>query len=189
MSKFLDEYGLSKVWNNIKDLFAKKFTTDDTLAMDDDATLSVSTPVKGIISQDDFNKLQPDEQEKGVYFIHGNRPNISTYIVQKPGEIYSEDEVVIGTWIDGKPIYRIVLKNLRTPAVTGNWNNICAFDDSINNCIFIHGIVHLNTQKHPFPNSLVDVMNDAGYLKVRVKDSTYLNSEFEVTIEYTKTID
>lgn len=85
------------------------FTTDDTLELSEENVLGVTTPVKGIIDQDAFDKLQPEEQQKGLHVIPGNKPNISTYIVQKPGEIYSTDEVVIGTWIDGKLIYRKVI--------------------------------------------------------------------------------
>ena len=39
------------------------------------------------------------------------------------GETYSTTETVVGTWIDGRPVYEIVLTNSFTSS-TNNWTNI-----------------------------------------------------------------
>lgn len=76
-------------------------------------TLSVTTPVQGIVTQAEFDALPEAQQSKGLYVISdggdGGDGGASA------GEVYSTEETRIGTWIDGKPIYRkvssISLKN------------------------------------------------------------------------------
>lgn len=78
-----------------------------------DGVASVDTPVRGILTEAEFNALPEAEQNKGMYVI----PDADGG--ESPGEsyenVYSTDERRIGTWIDGKPLYRkarpISLKN------------------------------------------------------------------------------
>lgn len=61
---------------------------------------------------------------------------------QDAGENYSTEETRIGTWIDGKPLYRRVIEGI-TPSSSGSSNSVANFGSSIR---FVHyyGIVHLN---------------------------------------------
>lgn len=69
--------------------------------------IGVTTPVQGIVTQAEFDALTEAQQSKGLYVISdggdGGDGGASA------GEVYSTEETRIGTWIDGKPIYRVVL--------------------------------------------------------------------------------
>lgn len=43
--------------------------------------------------------------------------------------VYSTDETVVGTWIDGKPIYRKVFDNLDASLSSSGWKTVVSFDD------------------------------------------------------------
>ena len=64
-------------------------------------------------------------------------------------EVYSTDETVIGTWIDGKPIYRKVidfgaLPNANTKSVAHNINDIKIFTKA-------YGIAYRDSDKINMP--------------------------------------
>lgn len=79
----------------------ENITAGDGLTRQED-TLSVTTPVNGIVTQSEFDALPEAQQNKGLYVIPepGDEGNASN--------VYSTDETRVGTWIDGKPIYRRV---------------------------------------------------------------------------------
>lgn len=113
-------------------------TTDDSLEIDEDGTLGVNTPVQKIITQEEFNALPPEKQNHGVWFVDDGSSSGS-------GEIYSTKEVRIGTWIDGKPIYRKVFQ-----ATTGNTTNaanrLFAYNDmQIDTLVNIRGTIKNDT--------------------------------------------
>lgn len=81
----------------------------DGLSKDGD-TLSVDNPVRGIVTQAEFDALTEAQKASGTYFVDDG-------MTCSCGEVYSTEERRIGTWF-GKPLYRKVVTNIST--VTGN---------------------------------------------------------------------
>ena len=130
--------------------------------------------------------LESNVQLWGNVLLNGNEIIVNN--------IYSEDEMVIGKWIDGKPIYRkvIVTTNaLNTTTVTIN-HNIENFEHIVN----CYGYAPFGTSQYLFgaveENKYINIASvDASTFKIMVAES-WLNSFIEgcVTIlEYTKTTD
>lgn len=109
------------------------------------------------------------------------------------GEVYSTVETRIGTWIDGRPLYRRVLQG-----TTGAINEVKNLEVILNldNLINLSGVIKtasgnfvaLSFAQSNFyttlginlDNNMVYVLSDA---------SNHLNSPITVTVEYTKTTD
>lgn len=87
-----------------------------------DGVASVDTPVRGVLTEEEFNALPEAEQNKGMYVI----PDADGG--ESPGEsyenVYSTEKRRIGTWIDGRPLYRktYVIENVRTKFESGGIN-------------------------------------------------------------------
>lgn len=64
--------------------------------------VNINTPVYDIKTQAEFDALSEEQQNKGLYVISDND---SSGGGASAGEVYSTEEVRIGTWIDGKPLY------------------------------------------------------------------------------------
>lgn len=103
------------------------FTTDETLTMSEENVLGVTTPTKGFISQQDFDALPEEEKNRGLYVIPGD--GVVSSVGGTYDNVYSMEERRIGTWIDGKPLYRRVYK-LTSPENTGNGVTIGRIEDS-----------------------------------------------------------
>ena len=115
--------------------------------------------------------------------------------------IYSTDEIKIGTWVDGKPLYRKTYVFTKTPtsSMSIKTNDLRSYFDKVIN---IYGtfatdssFIPLNTY-HPTSNAnsmLFFVSYSSDYyftLEARI-GSGYVGKsiDFFVTIEYTKTTD
>lgn len=48
-----------------------QFSVDDTLEMSEDNVLSVTTPVKSVLTQEEFDALSEEEKSSGLYIIAG----------------------------------------------------------------------------------------------------------------------
>ena len=120
-----------------------------------------------------------------------------------PNRHYSTSEQVVGTWIDGKPLYEKTFTGTFTVTTTSRkWYNIYSANDisslHIDKCMFIQGIY-----KEPSQSFYVDmgVMkgNDGIYATMAYNPNEGINfvvcngatgtAEFIFTIRYTKTTD
>lgn len=71
--------------------------------------MEVKTPVHDILTQAEYDALTEVQKSKGLYVIDdGNSGSGGGGSSGSSGEVYSTEEVRIGTWIDGKPLYRKV---------------------------------------------------------------------------------
>lgn len=170
------------------------FTVDDTLNMSENNILSVSNPNKGIISQEDFDRLSSEEQKRGTYIIPTNDAGFSG------GEVYSKDEIRIGTWIDGEPLYRKVYITKSPSTDTPN-----GFIASLpTNCVIqrLYGYLHQangNSATVPMIYSRTPTVDFTHYIGLwaekngnincNVYGEAYENGDLTVVVEYTKTID
>lgn len=73
-------------------------TAGDGLTKDVD-TLNVDNPVRGIVTQAEFDALTEAQKASGTYFVDDGQSGGSG------GEVYDDQERVIGTWF-GKPLYQ-----------------------------------------------------------------------------------
>lgn len=107
---------------------------------------------------------------------------------------YSTEEQRIGTWIDGKPLYRKTL--VYNGAVTGanyidltslNYEFIVIKEASFIRSNFIFSPVRYNAQS---ANDLIEVFIDNTQKKMNINiGSAWNNTNCYVTIQYTKTTD
>ena len=118
-----------------------------------------------------------------------------------PNDDYSTAEQLIGTWIDGKPLYQ---KTVTVPNSSA-WSNNSTFDNSVSNAdmIWIYdGFIYDNrsTQKFVYPNPMVQNsdrlsfnidLNDKSKFKVSCNTTYAANADryAVLTVRYTKTTD
>lgn len=115
--------------------------------------------------------------------------------------IYSTTEQVVGTWIDGKPIYRKVFTGNMTNT-TNEWVNLekCNLNN-VENIIDISGTIkNTSSDRRVLPTSAYEntsyyctfsYLGQTDYLQCYVNGWTYTTFGFKyiVVIEYTKTTD
>ena len=90
------------------------------------STLSVSSPVQGVISQEAYDALSEEEQNKGLYIVPGP---VWSYPSGECENIYSTEERIVGQWINGKPIYRKVFFAVTQSAWTGAIDQLAEVQD------------------------------------------------------------
>lgn len=109
--------------------------------------------------------------------------------LQMVREKYSTEETVIGEWIDGKPIYRRVLKN--TSPITTNvwsWGGLDTIINSMNINQFIHCYRTLKTDTETSIREIrvsKAINGDNGFLTLG--NNAAIGTE--IILEYTKTTD
>lgn len=99
-------------------------------------------------------------------------------------EIYSTDEIVIGKWIDGKPIYRKTFNNLNVSLVKGNWTHTGVIINNINMVIgckyyVVNNAILMYPVAVTLNNNEIDIAN--------YNESSRVISA--LIVEYTKTTD
>lgn len=108
---------------------------------------------------------------------------------------YSTDEQVVGTWIDGKPLYQKTVScgALKNTGNTTKAHGISNLENVIN--LYGIGIDPSNTKWYPLPFSYTtaagNIKLDADSTNVSIitgQDRTYITTTY-VTIQYTKTTD
>ena len=128
--------------------------------------------------------------------IYGYKNTIPV-VAQKQDDIYSTDEQVIGTWIDGKPLYRkvgnisftevysggdyaigsLISDSIDYGTITKVMNSVIP-DNNLYNTYNATNISHIYIEK-----------SRGGYLKGFTTRTDHLNTVFYVVCEYTKTTD
>lgn len=110
------------------------------------------------------------------------------------GEIYSTEETRIGTWIDGKPLYRIVLTGTFTNSNNGR---IFTFTDEIYP-VRVSAFIHYGTgQKNatPLPYSYengeygIIFVENGVYVIISLSEPILIGSPFHAILEYIKLSD
>lgn len=108
-------------------------------------------------------------------------------------DVYSTEEIVVGTWIDGKPIYRVVMIGTTPSAINttqtaaASWTNMECLVDVKGSIV---GSVSYPTIKRPITDtSVFAVWPTAVTLNMRVLSAEYISRPFYMAVEYTKTTD
>ena len=112
----------------------------------------------------------------------------------EPGEVYSTEERIVGTWIDGKPIYQKTM-TVKAPVVTAQGaqaqtstpHNISNIETKIS-CSTNNGSnvnVFGSANNTYFMSAYFDTTN----LYIRANNNTWNGVNITVTMQYTKTTD
>ena len=172
-----------------------------------DGNIGVALPAK-TVTEAEYNALtEAEKQAEVLYAITDDAPGGGGV----PGggcEVYSTEETRIGTWINGKPLYRRI-EVLRTGATAGtsiaaknieSWNIdtlksiIGVFQDSVGTTDQFIPATFCQPISSPFPAILTFILrgketNDQLSLMLYVSLKDYTNKKVIVTVEYTKTTD
>ncbi len=192
MEKVLNDARATELWAAVKEYVdaGTTFSTDDTLTTTAENVLGVTTPVKRVLTQSEFDALPEAEQKKGLYVIPGEGSGSSGG--SSEGEVYSTEETRIGTWIDGKPIYRKVLDIPRLTFSGSNNHSILPeglFPENIDNLLFYRGyLTRSNKEGHILVPGAYYIVRDSSGIVMFALD--YFGTVTgKMCIEYTKTTD
>jgi len=150
--------------------------------------LNIDNPVRGIMTQAEYDALTEEQRAKGTYFVDdGQNGSISG---GSAGEVYDEQERVIGSWF-GDPLYRCGF-SVTSPS---NTNNAVILPFSGRHVVSISGF--LETDNGPrsvnFPNDssnfIVTLQTGSGDIMMKAMNSAYHNRPVTLILEYTKTAD
>lgn len=167
---------------------------------------SVDTPVKSILTQAEFDALPEAEQNKGMYVISdGGSGGSSGGGSSESLDIYSTEEMRIGTWIDGRPLYRKVFTGefVRLAAKVPNVINIELGNNGSMKKAYGSLVNTSNHAEYSIPYSKVSNLQTTNlvyeFISVEkwgnnVTFTIVINSyestmTYELSVEYTKTTD
>lgn len=105
---------------------------------------------------------------------------------------YSTEEQVVGTWIDGKPLYRKVLQTtLNGTYKEGDYTYTWfTFDSSSSMVVNIRIFIFDNNKTYFNDNPAINyLIENNKTLRVGIKSSIPANSSMTIIVEYTKTTD
>lgn len=176
---FLDNNGLSHFWKKIKQW---------------------TIPTKSL-TKAEYNALSEEEKMADVEYIITDDNSDST-TGGGGGEIYSTDETRIGTWIDGKPLYRkaIVFSGVH---VYTSFSSLFTIEDNVETFIKCFGQFTIDEEPGlqciiPFTQSKnATMLSNINLVWLSTDNKWYLlgNWEHDISItgrvlaEYTKTTD
>lgn len=192
MEKFLNGDRVYELWAKIKSALSGKqdvLTAGDGITIEDDA-IRVTTPVRGL-TQAEYDRLL--EGERGGLCVITDADTV----LPEGGEVYSTQETRIGTWIDGKPVYKKTFSG-----VTPSSNGVAPLGDlsdlSIDTVVEINGvadsdlqtgIVALPCTRDNTTLCLIGISTDKKKLNVFANHATFHSRAFHCTLKYTKTSD
>lgn len=117
----------------------------------------------------------------------------------KPGieEIYSTEEIRIGTWIDGKPLYRKVISNWVVPSHNSSISTTIGYLPNISNIVNLYGCyvdeggaTRIVGQISPNGSEISRLLHLSSNGAILFEMSAFgANVSLTATLEYTKTTD
>lgn len=149
-------------------------------------TLNVTNPNRGILTQAEYDALTPEQKASGTYFVGDGGGGGGGG--ESAGDVYSTEETRIGTWIDGKPLYRRVI------SFTGNASGNTNFDLTewhIDTPARATGISHsTNSNTVPLPSQYAAFYFANNHQQLVYESiAVYRNANVIGIFEYTKTTD
>lgn len=148
-------------------------------------TLSVSSPVQGVISQEEYDTLPEERRNKGLYIVPGP---VWSYPSGECENIYSLEERIVGRWIDGKPLYNKVIL-FSSPSLANNSSYPIATLSELECDTFVSGWwTGKGSNGVTYSNGFTDITGDNVAINNRFTNSSYSFTGF-ASIMYTKTTD
>ncbi len=122
-------------------------------------------------------------------------PNLQAISFVENAQVYSQEETVIGTWIDGKPLYRKTI-SFNMPSQAGSAYQICDLTYlNIENVSFLNGICNFSSNSftimssYAAPTTYAYIYVSDNFLQVNFAGTSFLSRPCTATLEYTKTTD
>lgn len=136
-----------------------------------------------------FNTMQDNIEDA----ITDASSTLTTYVDNKVLDVYSTTETRIGTWIDGKPIYRKIYNNVNITTSNTDLINISSL--GIGSIVKIYGVI-FTSSNNAFPVPLTDsssnysvIFATSTALRGRAVIGSGTLSNCWLAIEYTKSAD
>ena len=154
------------------------------------------TPYKKRLIDKNGNTIYPDVGLNLDDVVYSDDPTTSVQDMVDP-YTYSTDETIIGTWIDGKPIYRRVISTTSpsTANTAARVVNITGWDiETLVSDFFQITNPTYNITSSSNSDNAISYMrlyaqpDNIGYM-INVKNSSYLSKPLIVILEYTKSTD
>lgn len=191
--EFLNKDGVSKIWQEAKTEAGDGMSKTGSV-------LSVDSPVRSILTQSEFDALSEEQKNKGLYIISDGDGNNGGNDFDS--SIYSTDETRIGTWIDGRPLYRKVFSGI-LPAIDSSQvqTPLVLTASRLQNILLVHlyGTVTYSDQQY-FPINSPDYIAQTydlgvlmyyrrGSIVVSLLSTDFSQKEYRAVFEYTKLSD
>lgn len=178
--------------NPLKSSDGPDISFDNTMVTNNNGSIGVTNPNRGIMTQAEYDALPEEEKTKGTYIISDNQ-NGSGGVSSgtSSGEIYSEEEIVIGTWL-GKPLYRKVILTTSPAAVTTTSVVVANLPEYLERCISIRGTIQTPSGALSINiNSIVTLVSYQNKtINMKITDAANQSSRpVYIILEYTKTTD
>lgn len=77
-----------------------EYSAGDGIDISND-TINVTNPVHPVMTQNEYDGLSEEEKKNGLHIVDDGDG-----VAFVESNIYSEEETIIGRWIDGRPLYR-----------------------------------------------------------------------------------
>lgn len=143
-------------------------------------TLNVATPVRNIVTQEEFDALPEETKNNGFYIIDDG--------LGYEGVTYSTEEIRVGTWIDGKPLYRIVIPSTTPPSVSNQHKIAEVANDK--ETVFLDAIYTPSNTWAKTPGITVDgflfLWYVNGAINCAVSNPKWVNVPIYIVLTYTK---
>ncbi len=161
-------------------------------------TLTEGTKVADYTIDGSEGVLYAPTPEPPIEYTAGNNITIENGVISATGDTsnnYTLDEVVVGSWVDGKPIYRKGF-NLNSLTYSTNWSDFNHNISNIKRVIKTYGNLINNDNGQLFALPIYRSNTNQGII-IGVSDTKilYINNwlqntkEIYIFIEYTKTTD
>ena len=188
--KFIKEVG----WNNVPYTFT---TTDTTkyimFALRESSNANITTKDITEIQLEQGSKATTYEAyiEQKIFVRNSN--GAYEEFAKKSEEVYSTEETKIGTWIDGKPLYRkTIISNFELPFVTQvtsyNIDHNISNIDKVVHVEMTDGLKHIPNLSKAGGTTTIDYVSSTT-IEIRYINDSWSSRDWYITLEYTKTTD
>lgn len=177
------------------------FTTDETGVQNVFAYVNRSATTTASTYTVTFNNVQLEQGSKATSYEAYIEPQIfvrnsnGVYeeFIKKNEEVYSTEEQKIGTWIDGKPLYRkTIISNFEVPFVT----QVTSYDirhniSNIDKVVYAEmtdGLKHIPNLSMSGGTTTIDYVSST-MIEIRYINDSWSQRNWYITLEYTKTTD
>lgn len=156
---------------------------------------------KGTTYNYEINNLQIEQGSKNTSYEAYIEPKLSVRnsngvyeeFAKKSEEVYSTEEQRIGTWIDGKPLYRkTIISNFELPFVTQvtsyNIDHNISNIDKVVHVEMTDGLKHIPNLSKAGGTTTIDYVSSTT-IEIRYINDSWSSRDWYITLEYTKTTD
>lgn len=155
------------------------------------STLSKAEVYVGAEEPTTGEKVWFNKNKNSIYVRNSN--GVYEEFIKKNEEVYSTEEQKIGTWIDGKPLYRkTIISNFELPFVTQvtsyNIDHNISNIDKVVHVEMTDGLKHIPNLSKAGGTTTIDYVSSTT-IEIRYINDSWSSRDWYITLEYTKTTD